>query len=138
MDILKAISIEEVETAFGGEIPERHPHSYIESRLRDEMLFIVQSDDNKIIGCLIYDIWWGNTPFIEYVNVLEQHQRKGTGLALLNAAKQDLKSKGFDQAISSTELSNPLGLGFHDKAGFKKLESLNFPHGEEQFYIMDL
>lgn len=90
--------------------------------------------DGQNAGFLNYVIWWGNTPFIELLKVKPAFQRRGVGTALLQAAIQDLKQRGFTQLISSTEVINPLGLSFHHRLNFIKLNSLSLLHGEEQFY----
>jgi GNAT superfamily N-acetyltransferase len=138
MTVDKSITINDIKHVFEGEIPEYHPVSYFKSRINDGMGFIAKDSNNEPIGFLIYNIWWGNCPSIELIKVKEKHQRHGAGTELLEAAKKEIKSLGFSKLISSTEVINPLGLGFHDKIGFKKLNSLNLPHGEEQFYSINL
>jgi len=139
INIYKNITLNDIQTVFEGGIPDYHPTSYIESRMNDGMVFIAKNSNGDAIGFLIYNIWWGNCPFIELIKIREQYQRRGVGLKLLNNAKQELHAMGFTKLISSTEVINSLGLGFHDKANFKKLSApLNLPHGEEQFYSVDI
>jgi len=138
MKILKNITTKDIETVFEGQIPDYHPVSYIESRINDGMAFTARDEDGVAVGFLIYNIWWGNCPFIELIKVRKHSQRKGVGLELLKELKKELVEKGFEKLISSTEIINELGLGFHDKANFQKLNTLLLPHGEEQFYTMDL
>lgn len=138
INISKNTTSNKIQAAFDADIPSHHPLSYVKSRIDDGKVFVAETTDGNVAGFLIYNIWWGNCPFIELIKIKELYQRQGVGLELLNTAKQELKSMGFKTLISSTEVKNPLGLGFHDKANFKKLNSLNLPSGEEQFYTMDL
>ncbi len=137
IQISKNVTKSDLQDIFGGEIPDCHPHDYIQSRLNDDFAFIAKQDD-KPIGFLIYTIWWGNCPFIELIKVKEEHQNKGTGTALLKAAAKEIKSKNFKTLISSSEIINELGQNFHTHCKFEKLNTLNLPHGEEQFYSIEL
>jgi len=137
MEISKNITTNDIRQVFEGEIPVYHPEFYLKSRINDGMAFIARDKDD-VCGFLIYNIWWGNCPFIELIKVRQPYQRQGVGTQLLNHAKQDLRLKGFKKLVSSTEMINPLGLEFHDKTMFNKLNTLDLPHGREQFYTLDL
>lgn len=137
MTITKDITIDEMKNFFGGSFPKHHPEDYIKSRLESGYVFAIKQDDN-IEAIFIYSIWWGNCPFIELIKVNEAYQRQGIGTKLLEAAKTEIHSKGFKQIISSTEVINDMGLAFHAKHEFEPLNSLDLPHGEEQFYRLRL
>lgn len=137
LEITKKFSLEELIEAFGGEIPEYHPPEFIQARMNSGYVFLAQVDD-KPTGLLIYSIWWGNCPFIELIKIHPEFQRVGIGSQLLDAAKAELKEKGFIELISSTEAINNMGLAFHQKQGFKPLNSLQLPHGEEKFFKIGL
>ena len=138
MIILKDVTLLDISTVFEGEIPDWHPISYLDTRINEKRVFVARNHEGDAVGFLIYDIWWGNCPFIELIKIRETYQRRGVGMQLLSAVKSELKAKGFSKLISSTEVINPLGLNFHEKAGFQKLNSLDLPHGEEQFYTINL
>jgi len=138
LSISKNISTEDLANIFGGNIPIKdHPLSYINTRLQEEHIFLARMD-NQPAGFLIYDIWWGNCPFIELLKVNETYQRKGIGKELLSAAIKEIKSKNFTKLISSSEVVNDMGLSFHKSFGFSPLKTLDLPHGEEQFFSIDL
>lgn len=133
MKITKDVTLEDMRSFFGGEFPEYHPEEYIKSRVDSDYIFVAKNN-NKIEAILMYSIWWGNCPFIELIKVNEAFQRQGIGTKLLEAAKAEISAKGFKQLISSTEVVNDMGLEFHIKHEFEPLNSLDLPHGEEQFY----
>jgi len=110
---------------------------YLSSRIRDGFVYLA-ARDNENVGFLIYSIWWGNTPFIELLTVKPECRRSGAGTALLEAAVRDIKAKGFRDIISSAIAANPLGVQFHEKKGFQKLESLSMPHAQEQFFRLKI
>ena len=135
--ISKDITEDDIRNVFGGTIPDCHPPSFINAKLRDEQAFVAK-ENGKPVGFLLYSIWWGNCPFIEYVKIKEPQQRRRVGLKLLQAAAQDIQAQNFKELISSSEVVNDIGNNFHTKWGFKKLNTLPLPHGEEQFYKVDL
>ena len=101
------------------------------------MVFTAKKDGDAI-GFLIYNIWWGNCPFIELIKIRENSQKQGIGKALLKEAATEIKNKNFKTLISSSEVINDVGKDFHTKCNFEKLNTLNLPHGEEQFFTIDL
>ncbi|MFZ2587177.1 MAG: GNAT family N-acetyltransferase [Alphaproteobacteria bacterium] len=136
--IAKGTTIDQIRHVFGGTIPEWHPDEFIQSRLRSGYVFVALDENDHPIGFLIYSIWWGNCPFIELIKVVEDMRGMGIGSQLLDVAKAEIKAKGFEMLIASSEMTNMLGQKFHEKLGFKKLNSLVLPHGEEQFFGINL
>lgn len=137
MSITKDIDIEQIRSFLGGKFPSYHPEEYFKLRLDAGHAFAV-TDTDGLAAFLIYSVWWGNSPFIELIKVDHKFQRRGLGTQLLNAAKKEIKAKGFEYLFSSTEVINDMGLGFHLKQGFERLNTLNLGHGEELFFRMEL
>lgn len=136
ISISKATSKEEIDAVFKGDAPHYHPDEFWDTRMHEKRVFIAYND-NQPIGLLTYTIWWGNTPFLELVHIQDKHQRQGIGSALLNEMAQEVHAKKFKKIISSCEQDNNDSHGFHDALGFKKLNSLMLPHGEEKFYCIE-
>ncbi len=128
---------------YGGKIPSYHPDYFIDSRLKDGFGLLAEMD-GKPAGFLIYTIWWGNCPFIEVLKVKEGFEGHGIGISLMRAAAREMKAKNFDTLISSSEAGDPEGkkypdgMSFHLKHGFEKLNTLHLPHGEEQFFSIEV
>ncbi|MGE3770699.1 MAG: GNAT family N-acetyltransferase [Bdellovibrionales bacterium] len=135
MDIIRNPAVEDLLVIQPGLLAKHG--DYAAARIRDGMAFLAKMD-NKPIGFLIYGIIWGNTPFIEHIKIVPDAQRQGIGSKLLEAAKIDIKTKGFAKLLSSTEVINGLGLGFHAKHSFKDIGMLAMPHGDEKFYELSL
>ena len=136
--IRKSVSLVELEKFFGGEFPAYHPESYFQARLDTGFTYGAYNQDGLFSGFLIYSIWWGNCPFMELIKVSEECRRKGIATALVDKLVYDLKEQGFKELISSTETVNDYGINFHQAYKFKKLSSLDLPHGEEQFFKITL
>lgn len=137
VDIVNATSQEQIEAVFDGEAPHYHPDEFWNTRINEKRVFIAKNN-NKPIGLLTYTIWWGNTPFLELIHIQDHFQRQGIARELLRIAAKDIKTKTFKTLISSCEISNEDSLLFHAALGFKKLNSLTLPHGEEQFFSIDI
>ncbi len=142
-DISQNLTKSALEDIYGGTIPDYHPDYFITSRLNDKFGLLAEMDGQPA-GFLIYTVWWGNCPFIEILKVKEGCEGNGIGIALMRAAAREMKAKNFKILISSSEAGDPDGkkypdgLGFHLKQGFKKLNTLHLPHGEEQFFSIEL
>jgi len=134
LEITKTESKEEIDAVFDGDAPHHHPDEFWQTRMYENRVFIAKKDGNPV-GLLTYTIWWGNTPFLELIHIQDAHQRQGIATKLLKIAAKEIKSKNL---ISSCEVINDESLAFHKALGFQKLNSLALPHGEEQFYSIDL
>lgn len=88
----------------------------------------------EVIGYALWQIIWGNTPFLSLVKVLPSYQQKGAGSALISAFENHLKAQGFRTYISSTMSDNQLGKQFHLKKGFSDIGTLKMHYGNEIFY----
>ena len=136
-DISNNVTEADLKEVYDGTIPKHHPDHYIAARLRDKTVFVAKNNGTAL-GFLIYTIWWGNCPFIELIKVRKPYQRQGTGIALLKAAANDIQKQHFKTVISSSEVINEIGTNFHRRWGFKDLNVLELPHGQEQFYSIEL
>lgn len=114
-----------------------HPPSYFDNCLNTGHL-MVADEGGEIVGYLAYHIVWGNTPFIELVQVPSAHQKKGIGTLLVTALEGILKSQGYSTLLSSSEVVNDMGNGFHQKAGFVSVGILDMVYGKENFYRKEI
>jgi GNAT superfamily N-acetyltransferase len=135
--ITKAQSHKEIDSVFDGEAPHYHPDAFWNTRMQEQRVFLAKDGDNPI-GLLCYNAWWGNTPFLELVHIQDAYQRQGIGTALVKQAIQEIKSQNFKRLTSSCEQDNDDSHKFHEALGFEKINSLMLPHGEEQFYSINL
>ncbi|MEM7618773.1 MAG: GNAT family N-acetyltransferase [Pseudomonadota bacterium] len=134
VEITKTESKEEIDAVFDGNAPHDHPDDFWQTRISEKRVFIAKKEGNPV-GLLTYSVWWGNTTFLELIHIQDAHQREGIATKLLTVACKEIKS---ERLISSCEIINSKSLSFHKALGFQKLNSLELPHGEEQFYSIDL
>ncbi len=137
ISIKKAASLEQIEQVFEDDKPNKHKINFINSRLQSEHAFIALDGKNPV-GFLLYDIWWGDTPFIDLLKVKKDYLRHGIGSTLIKKSTGIIKSMGFEKLISSSQVNNNMGKSFHLKMGFSKLNILDLPMGKEQYFSLDL
>jgi GNAT superfamily N-acetyltransferase len=61
--------------------------------------------------------------WIDYMETLPDHQRKGLGMAALLAGLQQLKAWGVETAALATTSNNTAAVGLYEKAGFTPYEA---------------
>ena len=52
-------------------------------------------DDKKAVGYGIYQLLWGNTPFLSLLKVIPDYQRHGIGPKILEKIEDRLKKQGY-------------------------------------------
>ncbi|MBI1328068.1 MAG: GNAT family N-acetyltransferase [Alphaproteobacteria bacterium] len=135
--ITNDVTLDDLRICFGGEFPDSKPVEYLQARINDKSVFVAKKDGVPA-GFVIYCVWWGDCPFIELLKVRPEFQRDKIGTLLMRTAAQAIAAKGYKELISSSEVINNMGISFHLKQGFRKLNTLDLPHGEEQFFRIEI
>ncbi|MCI5064120.1 GNAT family N-acetyltransferase [bacterium] len=111
-----------------------NPDSFFEEELAAGRVAIAYLD-NEPIGYLVFQVIWGNTPFLALIRVSPSSQRSGVGTLLIQHFETRLQGHGFDSFVTSSERVNPNTKEFFPKLGLKPIGALEMKHGEELFYI---
>ena len=102
---------------------DRHlPETEFLNKVRDKQGYILL-EDGKPCGLLRYNLFWDNTPFCTMLFVDWKSQKKGYGRKLMEHWEQDMKSKGFDMLLTSTQVDEE-AQHFYRKLGYKDCGSL--------------
>ncbi|MBO7421010.1 MAG: GNAT family N-acetyltransferase [Spirochaetaceae bacterium] len=102
---------------------DRHlPETQFLNKVRDKQGYILL-EDGKPAGLLRYNLFWDNTPFCTMLFVDWKSQKKGYGRKLMEHWEQDMKSKGFDMLLTSTQVDEE-AQHFYRKLGYKDCGSL--------------
>lgn len=99
---------------------------------------IVALEDDKIIGFLLYQELWWNTPFLALVKIKKEYQRNWAWLELINAFETKIQEEWYDSYIGSTVSENIKSQGFLLKAGMNRIWKLNIEDWVEVFFSKDL
>jgi GNAT superfamily N-acetyltransferase len=86
---------------------------------------LVAVDGDDVAGYLRWEWFWDRIPLCVFVRVRPSHQRLGVGRALYEHAEADLRSRGCEFWISSTEEANERSLRFHRALGFRLIGALS-------------
>ena len=128
-------SIERINRHFDG--PQSHDPGFFQEGLTSGRLLLAKS--NEIPGgYLLYQLLWGNLPFIALLRVIPDLRGKGLGSRLWRIAGERLRNEGYAAVLSSCEETNQRGNEFHVKMGFKKIGMLSLCFANEIFYTVNL
>lgn len=95
----------------------------IRTKLKENEILVVRSQDSKIIGWLRFSYFWDNTPFMNMLYINENYRNKGIGKNLVKFWEIEMKNKGYKLLMTST-LSNEQAQHFYRKLGYKDSGSL--------------
>ncbi len=88
-----------------------------QSKVRDKRGYVL-SVCGEPAGILRYNLFWDNTPFCNLIYIADEFQRRGFGKKLMEHWERDMKSKGFDTLMTSTQ-SDEEAQHFYRKLGYK-------------------
>ena len=114
-----------------------HSEAFFKEGITSGRVLIARNGD-RVVGYLIYEILWGNTPFLALLKIAPDFQGKGVGKKLLSTLEGKLRKDGYRALISSSEAVNQAGNEFHIKSGFQNIGTLEMIFGKEVFYKKEL
>ena len=93
-----------------------------DKKVRDNQGYIIFVND-KPVGLLRYNLFWDNTPFCTMLFIEGQYQRQGFGRSLMEHWEKDMKAKGYEMVLTSTQVDEDAQhfyrkLGYRDCGGF--------------------
>lgn len=117
--------------------PYDHPEWFIAESIEHGRVFVAE-ERGIITGYLLYQILWGNTPFLSLIKVSKKFQHQGIGQLLLQFFLKEMKKLGYKKVISSAEKVNEQGQKFHHRNNFVPIGELQMLYGDELFYSKNL
>ena len=97
---------------------DRHlPDNEFEKKVRDKQGYVLL-EDNIPIGLLRFNLFWDNIPFCTMLFIDWKCQGKGFGKILMKYWEEDMKSKGYDMVLTSTQVDEE-AQHFYRKLGYK-------------------
>ena len=81
----------------------------------------VAAEDEQIVGS-VFGIFNGRRGWINHLAIHPNHQKKGLGSKLLNAAVQDLQKRGATRIVLGVSTSNLKTMEFYYKNGFQIMD----------------
>ncbi len=118
--------------ALDGHIPE----GAYASKLASKQVYIL-SEAGEVRALLRYGLFWDSIPFCSLLYVTEGARRRGYGRALAERWEADMKSRGYDLVMTSTQADEE-GQHFWRKLGYKDCGGfvLPFPGFEQPLELI--
>ncbi len=91
----------------------------------------------KPAGILRYNLFWDNTPFCNLLYIADKFQRRGFGRKLLEHWERDMKSKGFNTLMTSTQADEE-AQHFYRKLGYKDCGGLILDSQPTEIFLIKL
>lgn len=110
-----------------------NPDDFMKKSILQERVY-VYIDETRIVGFLLFQYIWGNTPFVSLVKVHPDFQYKWVGSKLVWKFESVIINNWYKYYYSSTWEDNTWSQTFHDKLWFQKIWELNMKFGKEIFY----
>ena len=100
-------------------------------KVERRMSYIIEAE-NEPVGLLRYSLFWDSIPFCNLLYIKDGKQRQGYGRALVEYWEKDMKSRGFDLVMTSTQ-SNESAQHFYRALGYRDCGGFTLPfEGYEQ------
>lgn len=100
-------------------------------KVRDRMGYVLTLE-GRPAAVLRYSLFWDSIPFCTLLYVREEDQRRGYGRILMEHWEQDMKAKGYDLVLTSTQ-EDEEAQHFYRAVGYRDCGELNLPFpGYEQ------
>ena len=100
-------------------------------KVRDHMGYVLLLGDRPA-GVLRYSLFWDSIPFCTLLYVRKEEQRKGYGRLLMEHWEKDMKDRGYDLVMTSTQ-EDEEAQHFYRAIGYQDCGELNMPFpGHEQ------
>ena len=98
----------------------------LEKSIESNRVIVMFDSSENFIGWLRYNLFWDNTPFMNMLYFLEDYRRKGYGKELVSFWENEMKSKGYNLVLTSTQ-SNEDAQYFYRKIGYIDNGSFQLP-----------
>lgn len=89
----------------------------LQRKIADSQVYVATTADGDIVGWLRCGLSWDLIPFVNMLYILDPHRRKGLGRQLVERWEQDMRERGFDLVLTSTQADEE-GQHFYRKLGY--------------------
>lgn len=88
---------------------------------------LVIFNDDIFLGWLRFNLFWGNTPFMDMLYILEEYRGKGYGSRLVKFWENEMLNNEYTYVLTSTQ-SNEQAQFFYRKNGYVDCGALLLPN----------
>lgn len=117
-----------------GHLPQEEFHS----KVRNRTGYVILADGVPV-GLMRYNLFWDQVPFCNLLYIEKGHQRRGWGRMLMEHWEAEMKAKGYDRLMTSTQANEEAQhfyrkLGYRDCGGFV----LEVPEPMELMFVKEI
>lgn len=109
--------VEDKDKNFWFRLDKHLPESEFDKKVRDKQGYVL-FENGEAVGLLRYNLFWDNTPFCTMLFVDWSKQKNGYGKALMNHWEDDMRNKGYEMVMTSTQ-EDEEAQHFYRKIGYK-------------------
>ena len=98
-------------------------HTATESPIRyaiEHQAVVLAECNGETMGYLRLEFLWSRIPYIALVWVVESHRGRGVGRSMLSFTEADLRTKGHQVLMSSSQVDEPAPQAWHRAVGFEE------------------
>ena len=96
----------------------------LKTKIAAKEIYVVEEGD-ELAGWLRYNLFWDNIPFMNLIFFPEEYRRKGFGKKLEQYWEKDMKEKGYEKVLTSTQ-SDEEAQHFYRKMGYTEIGGFKF------------
>ena len=112
------------------EILKEYDNHISEKELRNSIKLkrvLIMFNNNRFIGCLRFNLFWDEIPFMNMLYFLEEYRGKGYGKQLVDYWEKEMLKSNYQKVLTST-LSNEQAQFFYRKNGYVDCGALLLPN----------
>jgi len=87
-------------------------------KIRGNEIYILQDEEDSIVGWMRHCYFWDNTPFMNMIWIDDTYRNKGLGKKAVLFWEDEMKKLGFNLVMTST-LANEGAQHFYRKLGYR-------------------
>ena len=108
---------EAADEAFWRRLDRHLPADGFSEKVRTETAYVLTLDGEPI-GLMRYNLFWDSIPFCTLLYIDPAHQRQGYGRRLMAHWEADMRARGYDMVLTSTQ-SDEEAQHFYRALGYK-------------------
>ncbi|GAA0381649.1 GNAT family N-acetyltransferase [Bacillus horti] len=87
-------------------------------KIREKEIYILQNEEQNIVGWMRHSYFWDNTPFMNMIWIDDAYRSKGLGKKAVLFWEEEMKKLGFNLVMTST-LASEGAQHFYRKLGYR-------------------
>lgn len=103
--------------------------------------YLIARYQGEPVGFVRFSMFWGKVPYMEMIRILPAHRRSGIGTALFLRWEKDMRDRGLNLLMTSSEADEAEPQIWHRRNGFIEAGSIELPgiqSAREVFFVKQI